>query len=177
MTVLERGTTATSGTDPRYRTQAMGTTLNQSLAFTSPWERAGMPLLLEVGPSLASASWFPSIRASVERVASFQPGWNGGKEQQVSLESIRRVVEILNFVAAVAPSPSLVPVSDGSLQIEWHRRNGSLQVEVGITGEAVAVAYSDADGDDEVEWNISGHQGPDIGGLMLLLEHVVAIAD
>ncbi len=177
MKVLERGTTATSGTDPRYRTQAMGNTLDQSLAFTSPWERVGTPLVLEVGPSLALAPWFPSIRATVERLASFQHGWNGGREQQVSFDSIRRVVEILNFVAEVASSPSLVPVSDGSLQIEWHGRTGSLEVEVGITGEAVAVAYSDTDGDDEVEWNISGHRGPDIGGLRLLLERVVAIVD
>lgn len=176
MTILERNTTATSGPDARWRTGSVSWPAAPSLAFSSAWDRPPDRLTLQVEEALARQDWFPDLRSAVERLAALPAGWNGGNEQPISHATLQTAIAILNAIGSIAPRPSLVPISDGSLQLEWHGAHRSVEVEVDVAGAAGAVAYaSHADDEDDDEWTVTTPHGLFADGLISLTRHLSKI--
>jgi hypothetical protein len=71
------------------------------------------------------------------------PNWDSYGARRISVWSIEAAVGLLLQVMRVdTPHPSIVPTSDGYVQIEWHTRGIDLEVEV-ISPALIHVAYED----------------------------------
>ena len=62
-------------------------------------------------------------------------GWDSYGAACVDHNAIRYVLRLLlRISSANTPAPSLVPLPDGGVQIEWHTTVGDLEIEVSENG-------------------------------------------
>ena len=95
-----------------------------------------------------AAEWLRPAVAEVEELTSLAPNWNGYGAKSVDAGSAVAAVQFL--LRAAYPNisrPDIVPVSDGGVQVEWHR--GGVDFEVCFSPEEslVYVDKADAEGD------------------------------
>ncbi len=76
--------------------------------------------------------WWTPVTVRVREIASLREDWDSYDAAPVDR---RNIVAALNFLLRVvgrhAPAPGIVPLPDGSVQLEWHR--GGMDVEVEFT--------------------------------------------
>ena len=80
-------------------------------------------------------------------------GWDGYLGRPVSFSCAIFAANLIErlFTPSI-PAPSLVPGSDGTLQIEWHRNRYDLEVHVHAPHRVTAVIYDlDRDQSSEIE--------------------------
>lgn len=146
-----------------------------SSAFIDDWIGLGdeQPLVLDIEPRLERAPWFPRLQAELQSALELRANWNGYGERPISRTSVRRVVEILGKLRSLQLQPHAVPMSNGSIQIEWHCPSGSIEIEVPSIGAAQGYTYSD-DPEFEEEWTVAGqpHDGSGITKLEELLARI-----
>lgn len=59
----------------------------------------------------------------LEKFRSFEKDWNGDQAETFSLELLARVRNVLN--SNILPrQPEIFPLADGSIQMEWEKKNG-----------------------------------------------------
>jgi hypothetical protein len=93
-----------------------------------------------------------TVVQQVEQLRALAPGWDGeqGKVPAlVSLDYAYRVV--LDLLAQSVMRPSIVPVSDGGVTIEWHQGMRQLVLYVPPRDEPVLANYLDAASGEEWE--------------------------
>ena len=162
-------------TSPRVLTddfQPVASELRVSHAvFGDGWTRLH-PVTVEVGERLQAAPWCKDFLRLVRALSSLAPNWNGYGERPIHPASLKRAVALLDAMdASQLPAPSIVPVADGSVQIEWHLRTRSVEVEVPPSGDATGFAYNPGNADDGVEWRVAG-QPNDRSGLDRLVQEL-----
>lgn len=147
-----------------------------SSAFVDDWIvlDGEPPLVLDIESRLERAPWFPRLQAELQSALELRANWNGHGERPISRTSIRHAVEILGKLRILQLQPHAVPMSDGSIQIEWHGPSGVIEIEVPPEGAAQGYAYSDDDPDFEEEWMVAGqpNDGSGITKLEELLAHI-----
>ncbi len=78
-------------------------------------------------------------------------GWDGYGGLPVKREVLQFALRILAAVMDdTAVSPQIVPISDGSLQLEWHKRDVHLEVHV-LAPYRVQVVYERNAQEDEFD--------------------------
>jgi hypothetical protein len=87
----------------------------------------------------------PWYRAALDRISDLTAlaiGWNGYDAQEVKADTAMQAVTFLAKVAypGIAP-PAIVPISDGGVQVEWHR--GGLDIEIAFSDEEPGVFVED----------------------------------
>ncbi len=94
----------------------------------------------------------PWYREALERISSLTAlaaGWNGYDAHEVKGDM---VIDAVKFLAKIAfpgiAAPSITPLADGGLQVEWHR--GGLDIEVAFSDQDPGIYVADRQGD-EVE--------------------------
>lgn len=112
----------------------------------------------------ANSSWFRDLMSDLQELLNMGENWNGYGEKAVHEASAKRVVNILDRMEYAGRSLAVVPMSNGGLQLEWHRGAKSVEVEVPPTGDASGW-YFDENEDEEKEWAIGSS-----GGLLQLAE-------
>ena len=67
-------------------------------------------------------------------------GWDSYGAAGVSNDAIARAVEVLMGLQFPlrAPLPSVVPGSSGSVQLEWHQADASVEIHISSRGTATA---------------------------------------
>lgn len=71
-----------------------------------------------------------AVLQSLDELRNFKNNWDGygaGPLDPRNLDAARRFVESLP--ENVAPTPNVVPMTRGRVQLEWHRGNRSLELE------------------------------------------------
>lgn len=89
------------------------------------------------------SSWFEALREKLNELTALPFGWDGYVGKPVSFQ-------VANFAAAMlerlcsddVPAPSLVPGSDGSLQVEWHRNSYDVELDILGVQNVVATRYN-----------------------------------
>lgn len=78
-----------------------------------------------------SSRWVAELRDRLDELTSLPVGWDGYLGRPVSFQCAHFVANMLERLCVPdVPAPSLVPGSDGSLQVEWHRNNFDVELDV-----------------------------------------------
>jgi hypothetical protein len=98
-------------------------------------------------------SWFMPVLQGFASLATLTDGWDGSGAARIDRATINRALRAIEqLLPQDAPAPSVVPVPDSGLQIEWHRNHRDLEIEFNPRG-AVEFYYFDEDTREE-------HEGP-----------------
>lgn len=107
---------------------------------------------------LATQPWFGEVESRLSRFLSYQENWNGYGEKRISRYAVRNALVILHQIGIGGPKPAVVPVHDGSVQIEWYYDGVEIEVEIPPHGFP-SVCFARADGT-TVEDVVQGLDGP-----------------
>lgn len=70
----------------------------------------------------------PTISAFIG-IQNLGENWNSYGAKPINNDLIRQSLSVLQFIMqANSPAPSVVPMGDGGLQVEWHRRQQDLEI-------------------------------------------------
>lgn len=86
-------------------------------------------ITFEVTRRLLEQPWFDDVLATVRELLALGSNWNGSNEQAIHPKAIKRAMNILRTVGEEGPRPDLVPMSDGSVQLEWIYRRQEIKIE------------------------------------------------
>lgn len=77
------------------------------------------------------SAWNASLSKRFDQICKLEQGWDGYKGQPVSFACAHFAATILEHLYTDGlPAPSLVPGSDGTMQIEWHRNQYDIELDV-----------------------------------------------
>lgn len=83
------------------------------------------------------APWRDEMRQRFKHIGKLRRGWDGFNSPPPSATTIAFAQSILNEVmSASTPPPSLVPISGGGLQLEWHTGGYDIELAVFAPNEA-----------------------------------------
>ena len=87
--------------------------------------------------------WLYHVLGSIRELSFLQESWDSYGGRGVAFDAAYNALDLLaHGLAPDAAPPSLVPGSDGSLQLEWHRLAGDLEVTFSPVG-LLQASYSD----------------------------------
>ncbi len=135
---------------------------SEAIAFADPdVARVSGTVLPEARRLAASAleSPFPAwLRPTVQALTDLlqlPQNWDGYGAAQVRKQIAQQALLVLvEVMENDAPIPGIVPLSDGGVQVEWHRRGKNLEIEF-PTDEAPSYYYYEDDSELESEGQIS----------------------
>ncbi len=88
--------------------------------------------------SALTDDWSAEVCKRFEEIDNLQPGWDGYKADRISKSTMNFALLLLGEVkneASVLAFPSINPMSNGSIMIEWRTRTHELTVEVNNTND------------------------------------------
>lgn len=89
------------------------------------------------------SDWSLALRDRLDELTSLPVGWDGYNGRPVSCQTAHFVINMLERLCQDGvPAPHLVPGSDGSLQVEWHRNNYDVELDVLGPQNVVATRYN-----------------------------------
>lgn len=94
-------------------------------------------------------SWRSVVGESAFRLRELRAGWDGPCSKPISRKVIYNAECLINEAlrgSDLAVAPYLVPSGDGGIQIEWHERNGELELSISPYGEIYFWSRSHASG-------------------------------
>ncbi|MEW8385340.1 MAG: hypothetical protein AB2704_26065 [Candidatus Thiodiazotropha taylori] len=107
--------------------------------FTSYRVRVQQPL----------SSWSQKVSDRLAELTSLPIGWDGYNGQPVSFPCAYFTANMLERLCQDGvPAPNLVPGSDGSLQVEWHRNMFDVELDV-LDAQMVVATRVDLTTDEE----------------------------
>ncbi len=94
-----------------------------------------------------SSSWFETLKDRFDDLSSLSKGWDGYRGQAVKFTCAQFAANLLErLFDSNLPPPSLVPGSDGTIQIEWHRNQYDIEIDVLAPYEVVATRFDKVSG-------------------------------
>jgi hypothetical protein len=98
-------------------------------------------------------SWLYTILGTIQRLSGLPENWDSYGGRPLTFEAAFRALELLaRYLPSNSVPPSVVPGSDGGVQLEWHRRAGDLEIALDQAGE---ISASFASGASDTEWEMS----------------------
>ena len=95
--------------------------------------------------SLRAQPWFKDVLERLHRFMSYDKNWNGYGEEAISDRAVVRTLVALYQVALGGPTPVVVPMSHGGIQVEWYYSGTEIEIDVPPFG-AISVLIVHADG-------------------------------
>lgn len=111
-----------------------------SISPPQTWVRVGVP----------RSEWIIDLQERFDEITSLARGWDGYDGRSVTFTTAQFAAHLIErlFIAGV-PSPYLVPGSDGTVQIEWHRNQYDIEIDVLGPYEVVAFRRDQRTGKEE----------------------------
>jgi hypothetical protein len=132
-----------------YALPALTTSLFR-LKYASPSSNASAFQDRDVSPR-----WLPPLVRSFLNLLQLPPNWNGYGAVQIQKQIVQKALIVLvDVLDDDAPIPSVVPLTDGGVQVEWHRGGRNLEIEFSTEGAPEFYYYED-DSDLEAEGSVS----------------------
>jgi hypothetical protein len=89
-----------------------------------------------------TSQWVEKLRERFNEITSLPRGWDGYSALPVSFSCAQFAVNLIErLYDPDVPRPSLVPGSDGTVQIEWHRSQFDVEIEVLAPFHVVATRH------------------------------------
>ncbi len=90
--------------------------------------------------------WLGSAKAKLAEFGRLEPGWNSYEAKSISAVARTAAYDLLRQLASTrTPRPTLVPTSDGLVQIEWHTRGVDLEIRV-LSSTKISISFEDSRG-------------------------------
>jgi len=122
---------------------------NSNESVVSLWGHQGYSLQRNLVVHDDSA-WSAQLREKLNALTALPIGWDGYHGVPVSFDCARFAVRILDAICdGAVPAPSLVPGSDGTLQIEWHCCGFDVELDVLDVGQVDAYRLNRGTGEEE----------------------------
>lgn len=100
------------------------------------------PTVYKITLSSQPSAWFDATLKRISRLTSLARGWNSYGAHEVKADMALEAVQFLTKVAYPGiAAPSIVPLADGGLQVEWHR--GGLDIEIAFSDDDPGVFVMD----------------------------------
>ena len=91
---------------------------------------------------LQHSVWFEYVVQRLVSLAYLPPDWNGEGSLPVSRDVLSRSLVLLAAIApADTPIPSIVPATDGGIQIDWHE--SGLDIEISLPANEDATYFAE----------------------------------
>ncbi|WCL54406.1 hypothetical protein [Gimibacter soli] len=101
------------------------------------------------------SEWMSVLRPRFDELTALPRGWDGYQGVPVSWSCAEFAANILDRLnEEYVPPPSLVPGSDGTVQIEWHRNGYDVEIHVLAPNKVNAYRYDRNSGHEE-EFNLT----------------------
>ena len=92
--------------------------------------------------------WFDAVKSKIDELTSLSSGWDGYGAKHVSFKAAYfSLIMLESFGDSIKYVPSIVPGTNGDLQIEWH--NGENSIEIHVLDEYDIEAWRDCAGADD----------------------------
>ena len=83
--------------------------------------------------------WAQPVLETINYLLGLKPGWDSYGAPRIKPEVGRAAFDLLrDIMRANTPVPSIVPMGDGGVQIEWHVKGIDLEIEVRSMTQATA---------------------------------------
>jgi len=81
-------------------------------------------------------AWIGSILQGFANLLTLEANWDGENGKPIAPALVGSALKFVRIamVDFRLPPPSIVPISDGGLQIEWHRRGKDFEIEFSPDG-------------------------------------------
>jgi len=113
-------------------------------------------------------TWFMPVLQGFANLATLTDSWDGSGAAKVDRATINRALRAIEQrLPQDAPGPSVVPIPDSGLQLEWHRNHRDLEIEFSPTG-AIEFYYFDENTEEERE----GPVGPNFVNVKEYLDRI-----
>ena len=108
-----------------------------------------------------ASPWYGAALDQISGLTALAVGWNGYDAREVKADMAIDAAKFLTRVAFPGiAAPSIVPLSDGGMQIEWHR--GGVDIEVAFSDDEPGVYVVDREGEGaEVELPLTRRRAGD----------------
>jgi hypothetical protein len=75
--------------------------------------------------------WRFSAEHRLVALSRLKKGWDGHSASPVNRDALEFAAQVIAaFMQPRVPAPAIVPLADGGVQIEWHRRGWDLEISV-----------------------------------------------
>jgi hypothetical protein len=140
--------------------------VSQAVSVAHIWPRR-----MRVRHELAASPWFKSVVRDLASAVALPPAWDSYSAAPLQLDlAVDAVVFLSQFLPPDAPAPRVVPLSDGGVQLEWHR--SGLDVEITFPASDVPELYlHDHEGGAEHEALIDPPYDPRIWELLSMVRN------
>ena len=93
-------------------------------------------------------SWIRPTFSKMQELANLHPGWDSHEADSVVADSAFSAVEVLNeTMSPDIESPWIVPTARGGIQMEWHKPQVDLEIEIDPNGMASVFYVNEQDGE------------------------------
>jgi hypothetical protein len=107
--------------------------------------KSNEPQLVKVKVSQTPSPWFGNALKRISELTGLAEGWDGYGAHKIDAELAVDAVAFLTQVAYPGiAEPSIVPLPDGGLQVEWHRNGVDVEVAFSDEDPGVYVAHWDS---------------------------------
>jgi len=73
--------------------------------------------------------WFDPVMQGFADLITLEPKWDSYSGKPIERSAIDKAMALLDaLLSATSPAPSIVPLSSGGLQVEWHRHDIDLEI-------------------------------------------------
>jgi hypothetical protein len=122
-----------------------------SAALTEPREQESLVVqCTEIAGTSCMPSWVEATVRSFVEIARLSENWDSYGGRAIERDLIVNALETLAVVMRDNfPAPSVVPLSDGGLQIEWHRKQKDLELVFSPDEEPYFFYYDKAAGKED----------------------------
>ena len=94
-------------------------------------------------------AWVGSLLQGFANLLTLEANWDGENGKPIApalVSSALKFVDRISMVDFRLPPPSIVPISDGGLQIEWHRAGKDFEIEFSPDGSIRYYYYDSSTG-------------------------------
>jgi hypothetical protein len=113
-------------------------------------------------------TWFESVLEGFANLVMLPDNWDGEGASRIDRPTINRALAAIEqLLPNDAPAPSIVPLADSGLQIEWHRNERDLEIEFTPGGRVKFYFF-----DERTEEEHEGPVGPNFVNLEGYLERI-----
>jgi hypothetical protein len=108
------------------------------------------PAQTRVRVGFPRSRWISDLRERFDEITSLPKGWDGYDGRPVTFNTAQFAANLIERLSIDGvPSPNLVPGSDGTVQIEWHRNQYDIEIDVLGPYEVVAFRRDQRTGNEE----------------------------
>lgn len=95
---------------------------------------------ISINPAFSQPPWAYKVLSKTNDLMNLKLAWDSYSAIAIQKRSIEQMLDILfSSASPTTPAPSLVPLPDGGIQVEWH--NGSQDLELSFQSDGNLSAY------------------------------------